>query len=203
MATGTLEDFDQVKQLKSQLMDQLITPAEYAGLVGLGSTKTVLRRVAKGQLRSITMGRDIYIWVGELSDPPERARPSRALAIVKDKPKSSTRGTRLPEGWMPKDESVAQIKAEFPGVLSDDLTREHRKFSDYFLGAPGQKGVKVNWDSAWKNWMRTADGRGELRYARLRQPDKTAAKMEGYLESGKRLAAQIREGQQGAIDSES
>lgn len=61
------------------------------------------------------------------------------------------RGTRLSEQWMPSAESVAVIKTSAPNV---DARAEHATFIDYWIAQPGQKGVKTNWDSTWRNWMR-------------------------------------------------
>lgn len=67
--------------------------------------------------------------------------------------KRGARGTRLSPDWKPSAELVEQMRAERPGL---DFEAEHRKFVDHFLAAPGQKGVKVDWSAAWRNWMRRA-----------------------------------------------
>jgi uncharacterized protein YdaU (DUF1376 family) len=64
------------------------------------------------------------------------------------KKKSFARGSRLPEDWLPRVED------------GNDPT-ELVKFRDYWKGAPGQKGVKLDWDATWRNWLRTA-GKGNL-----------------------------------------
>lgn len=74
----------------------------------------------------------------------------------------SKRGARLPEDYVPPEEKVQQMMGEL-GCTKGSLAREHRKFKDWFLSAPGQKGVKVDWDRAWCNWMRGASERGSLR----------------------------------------
>lgn len=72
------------------------------------------------------------------------------------------RGTRLPADWKPGKATIEKMRNEL--CTSDvALMREHRKFCDYFWSAPGQKGVKVEWDRAWCNWMRGASERGVLR----------------------------------------
>lgn len=71
------------------------------------------------------------------------------------KPKTSRAGTgtRLPEGWTPKPETVATIAREFPGL---DSRREHLAFVDYWTAAPGARGRKADWDATWRVWMRKA-----------------------------------------------
>jgi general stress protein YciG len=65
------------------------------------------------------------------------------------------RGSRLSEEWLPSSESVATIKRDAPDV---DSKAEHATFIDYWIAQPGQKGVKTNWDSTWRNWMRRKQG---------------------------------------------
>lgn len=67
--------------------------------------------------------------------------------------KRGARGARLSPDWEPSAEVVKKMRAERPGV---DFDSEHRKFVDHFLSAPGQKGVKADWDATWRNWMRRA-----------------------------------------------
>ena len=67
---------------------------------------------------------------------------------------STARGTRLPDGWMPKPETIQQMRDECPGV---NLEAEHRRFMDYWADQPGAKGRKVRWDSTWRNWIRRAN----------------------------------------------
>lgn len=75
--------------------------------------------------------------------------------------KKSTRGQRLPLGFTPADTSIEKMCEEL-GVTPGALVREHRKFCDYWLAIPGQRGVKLDWDRTWCNWMRTAAERGQL-----------------------------------------
>lgn len=74
-----------------------------------------------------------------------------ADAIPTQKP--STKGTRLTDDWMPSEADKAKMRAECPTV---DLKAEHAKFIDHWISIPGQKGLKLNWGSTWRNWMRNA-----------------------------------------------
>jgi hypothetical protein len=47
------------------------------------------------------------------------------------------------------------MATEAPDV---DVRAEHKVFVDYWIAQPGQKGVKTNWESTWKNWMRRKQG---------------------------------------------
>jgi uncharacterized protein YdaU (DUF1376 family) len=50
------------------------------------------------------------------------------------------RGTRLPEDWKPKEHL--------------DRMDEFDAFRDYWIAVPGQRGVKLDWDATWRNWIR-------------------------------------------------
>ena len=69
--------------------------------------------------------------------------------ITKDK--TATRGTRLPADWMPDAELVAWSKAERSDL---DLRKVFAEFKDYWTSVAGSKGVKLNWDATWRNWVR-------------------------------------------------
>ena len=77
-----------------------------------------------------------------------------------DKRGARTRGTRLPDGWMPSPAVKAQIASERPDL---DLRREHENFTDYWRSVAGRTGVKLDWDATWRRWMR--DQRTNLKVA--------------------------------------
>ncbi|RPA65781.1 hypothetical protein EF294_03325 [Gordonia oryzae] len=76
------------------------------------------------------------------------------------------RGTRLPEGWMPDQSVIAQMRQERPDV---DLQAEHRKFADHWKAATGKNATKRDWDATWRNWIRNA--RGSSRVAPISTTD--------------------------------
>lgn len=55
------------------------------------------------------------------------------------------RGCRLPSDWMPKDHIHE--------------TYELEKFRDYWASVPGQRGMKLDWDATWRNWMKNSQER--------------------------------------------
>lgn len=61
------------------------------------------------------------------------------------------KGSRLPKDWKPSKDDVEAIENQCPGY---DHQREHLNFVDYWIAQPGQKGVKLNWSSTWRSWMR-------------------------------------------------
>lgn len=73
---------------------------------------------------------------------------------------AKTRGTRLPADWEP-GEGLRQWFREQPFSALVDPRAETETFKDYWTAQPGQKGVKVDWDATWRNWIRkTAERRG-------------------------------------------
>lgn len=84
---------------------------------------------------------------------PDPTRPITTSNEVVEIPR--TRGSRVDATWTPSAESVAKMKAECPGV---DLDRELPAFIDYWIAQPGAKGVKLDWDATWRNWMRRKAG---------------------------------------------
>lgn len=66
------------------------------------------------------------------------------------------RGTRIPDDFAQTrvtPEMVSWARKEFPHV---DGRTETEAFVDHFRAAPGQKGVKADWEATWRNWIRRA-----------------------------------------------
>lgn len=95
-----------------------------------------------------------------------------AVPVV-EKPAGKKRGTdghQLPEGWMPAPRSIQIVRDEHPGITEETLIREHRKFSDHWAAATGQRARKKDWDATWRNWMRTAMERTQPRGSNSGKP---------------------------------
>lgn len=63
------------------------------------------------------------------------------------------RGSRLDPTWIPPVDVRDQMATECPNV---DQATEYRKFCDYWIAQPGQKGVKLDWTATYRNWIRRA-----------------------------------------------
>lgn len=118
----------------------------------------------------------------------KEVKGSNLPAKVEDKPKGK-RGSRLPESWVPKTETIEAICTEL-GVTQEPLVQEHRRFCDYWYGVAGQRGVKLDWDATWRNWMRKAYEQGNLGGLTRTSTEK---KMNGYVDRSARLAQQARD----------
>ena len=79
--------------------------------------------------------------------------PTPAIATNSCSKESGSRGSRLPDGWRPSPEVVAQMRSAHPNV---DLQAEHAKFTDYWRSKAGKDARKADWDATWRNWIRRA-----------------------------------------------
>ena len=63
----------------------------------------------------------------------------------------ATRGSRLPADWKPNAELAEWSKTERPDL---DLRKVFAEFKDYWSSIAGSKGVRLDWDATWRNWVR-------------------------------------------------
>lgn len=68
--------------------------------------------------------------------------------------KREAKATRLPAGWQPSADLQAWAALDLPRL---DWRRETENFRDYWLAAPGAKGLKLDWDATWRKWMRKSE----------------------------------------------
>lgn len=71
----------------------------------------------------------------------------------REEPKRNVRGHRLPDDWAPEEADWQAAKA---AVGSERAFAELAKFRDHWKQQPGSKGVKLDWNAAWRNWIRRA-----------------------------------------------
>lgn len=93
--------------------------------------------------------------------PPAGGEPQQTGAKPKPKPASDRSKPKraLPLPFLMTDEMLAWAAEKVPAVTLD---RETEKFIDYWTG---QGGVKADWKSTWRNWMRRAQDDLERRGA--------------------------------------
>lgn len=88
-----------------------------------------------------------------------------------DKPPTKTpRGCRLPADFIPSESARAAAITDAPTL---DIRREHARFVDYYVAAPGQKGVKLDWNATWRNWMRRAADQAPATNGKSRRQQET------------------------------
>jgi uncharacterized protein YdaU (DUF1376 family) len=70
------------------------------------------------------------------------------ITIVETK---QSRGTRLSTDWRPSEDQISFCRKNradlFPEQVADS-------FRDYWIAQAGAKGVKLDWDATWRNWVR-------------------------------------------------
>ena len=64
---------------------------------------------------------------------------------------SESRGTRLPDDWVPDQALADWTRANAPAAAN---AVEVERFRDYWIAQPGAKGRKTNWTATWRNWAR-------------------------------------------------
>ena len=83
---------------------------------------------------------------------PKTEREGETEREVKtEKRQISNRGSRLPANFVyPKEwaDFCLQTRPEL------NLQNTFDQFKDYWIAQPGQKGVKLDWEATWRNWVR-------------------------------------------------
>lgn len=79
---------------------------------------------------------------------------NRTEQSKKGRAKRAPSGRRLPEDWILSPECE-----EFARTLGLDPAAEFHQFRDYWLGVPGSRGVKADWDATWRNSCRRSASR--------------------------------------------
>ncbi len=86
----------------------------------------------------------------------EEKREETPQAAPPSKPERR-KGARLPDPFLLTASMREYGRTKRPDI---DLTLETEKFCNYFRSAPGQKGVKLDWELTWRNWILGANGNG-------------------------------------------
>jgi hypothetical protein len=84
----------------------------------------------------------------------EKEKEKDPLASLPPPQKPSVKGSRLPADWQAGPDGMAF--AEQHGLRGSRGSTEAEKFRDYWSAQPGQRGVKVDWQATWRNWVRKA-----------------------------------------------
>jgi hypothetical protein len=89
-------------------------------------------------------------------DETLQKRPSNAIDTDTDteqiqKRVNSKRGSRLAQDWFLSKSMGDWATKERPDL---DVRQVAEQFKDYWIAQAGQKGVKLDWDATWRNWVR-------------------------------------------------
>jgi uncharacterized protein YdaU (DUF1376 family) len=122
--------------------------AKYQEFVEAGK-RGAAKRWAKAEVKGGLSGAN-----GEGNSPPNATpmvnNKHKPITIVEAKQPQS-RGTRLPADWTPSEDQIAFCLAERSDL---NPVATGNRFRDYWIAQPGSKGVKLDWNATWRNWVR-------------------------------------------------
>ncbi len=95
------------------------------------------------------------IVTGTVTSDAEEEADTEGKSEAKSKKKQQARGARLPADWKPNDAMLAWATAERPDLV---MRKAIDSFTDYWHGVAGAKGVKLDWDATFRNWIRDQRG---------------------------------------------
>jgi uncharacterized protein YdaU (DUF1376 family) len=82
----------------------------------------------------------------------DEATPNHKPLTINHKPiKENKRGSRLASDWFLSKSMGEWATQERPDL---DVRQVAEQFKDYWVAQAGQKGVKLDWDATWRNWVR-------------------------------------------------
>jgi uncharacterized protein YdaU (DUF1376 family) len=103
---------------------------------------------------------DTYIKTLRTQDVPIMSTSSTHDATNNHKPLTTNhkpikekqqRGSRLAQDWFLSKSMGDWASQERPDL---DVRQVAEQFKDYWVAQAGQKGVKLDWDATWRNWVR-------------------------------------------------
>ena len=91
------------------------------------------------------------------SDETLQERPSNAIDTEADTDKKKNKnklGSRLAQDWVLLKTWGEWAQKERPDI---NVRKVAEQFKDHWIAQPGQKGVKLNWQATWRNWVRNTN----------------------------------------------
>jgi hypothetical protein len=126
---------------------------------------------------------DFFILVsGVLAERKQVAIPeTEGETETETKKEKNKRGSRLTQDWVLTNPMDQWAKQERPDL---DVRQVAEQFKDYWIAQAGQKGVKLDWDATWRNWIRNTKAVkpnpydvGRLTVASKNEPDPALEKI--------------------------
>lgn len=119
----------------------VLNASKYRDIIRRATAREQTReRVAKHRARNAD--------VTQRNAQKRKLTPSVAVAVSEAK---AGRGTRLPADWTPTQDLQAWAYKTRPDLSARETLE---RFRDYWIAQPGQKGVKLDWDATFRNWVR-------------------------------------------------
>ena len=121
------------------------------------NTKKGSKLVSEWDFASSTVFHPTVHLTPQMSESASLSSSTTSLERERER-KVSVRGQRLPDDWVPSPQDEATA---FALIGEPRAAAELEKFRDHWKQQPGQKGVKLDWAAAWRNWIRrSAEYRG-------------------------------------------
>jgi hypothetical protein len=126
-------------------------------LIALGELEVELQNAPmnsqyKTNLYWITIPSAVTDWVSRGDNPGKSGVTPVGTQTITNKHKETKRiPSRISQEYKPSEKLLEWQTNNFPGV---DVKLETEKFIDFFLSS--SKGVKNDWDAAWRNWIRNS-----------------------------------------------
>jgi uncharacterized protein YdaU (DUF1376 family) len=89
--------------------------------------------------------------ISGIPDDSQNNLNHKPLTINHKPIKENKRGSRLTQDWFLTKSMGEWATQERPDI---DVRLVADQFKDYWIAQPGQKGVKLDWDATWRNWVR-------------------------------------------------
>lgn len=110
---------------------------------------------------------------------PATANTSKPSKAKKPSPRArSSRGTRLPDGWVPDDALIAWTRVNAPAAAN---AVELDRFRDYWQSLSGQRAIRANWSATWRNWARRCQEQADRPHAAPAPRSTTSDRVNGWL----------------------
>ena len=98
-----------------------------------------------------TVSADAAPATSKTSEPRSQESLEASKTSKTSKRTQTSRGTRLPDDWVPDQDLVEWTRANAPAAAN---ALELDRFRDYWAAQPGAKGRKTDWAATWRNWAR-------------------------------------------------
>jgi uncharacterized protein YdaU (DUF1376 family) len=89
-----------------------------------------------------------------LNERSTEVQPTNNHKPITNNQDKNKRGSRLSSDFLFTGEWLAFCKQERPEL---EPVQTFEKFKDYWIAQPGQKGLKLDWDATWRNWVRSTN----------------------------------------------
>ncbi len=115
---------------------------------------TAAERMQRYRERKRNGGRNDRNDIVTVTPPREQNTETDTDSSLRSEGARAKRGARLPDDWMPSQTDLNEAVCK---ISDARVSEELLKFKDYWKAQPGQRGVKLDWDATWRNWIRNAN----------------------------------------------